>query len=377
MRGWAGAVGRSVRQAVSASELPAPAPRPMRGGSVVFAALTLLALVGAAAQLRAWAVPAWLIALLAPLQTLPLLWARQAPLAAWRPTALGLAVSTSLGYGQGELRWPWPAATVLVMLLVLVTVAATVPRPVVLAVGALTGLFVVLPAAWTVALPPGVVLVALGAVAAALLVGDNVRVRRQVQRELQRQLARHAVLEERSRIARELHDVVAHHMSLIAIQAEAAPISVPDLPDPARETFATIRGTARVALGELRRLVGLLRDETEQAERLPQPGLARVAELTDSARQAGVQVVLRITGPTRPLPPGVVIDAFSRLVVGHSIADHLRAELVVDALELRLKRTQGCYYELTDFRLTVPGLAAASSRSNSAAFRGSRRGCGR
>jgi signal transduction histidine kinase len=277
---------------------------------VVGVALTVLALGGAIVQLRTWGLPGPLAAGLGLVQTVPVLLVGRTPLGAWRLVALGLAVSTLLGYGQGQLGWPWPATSCIVLLVVLYAVASRCERGVVVAVGVLTGLLVMLPAWWTVGLPPGVVVGALAAVAGVLVVGDNVRIRRQVLQELQQELAHAAVLAERSRIARELHDVVAHHLSLIAVQAEAAPHRIAGLSVPARETFTAIRGAARAALAELAHLVGVLRDEAEPAERHPQPGLDRVTDLLAGARQAGVPVDLRIVGASRPLTPGVDLSAY-------------------------------------------------------------------
>ena len=309
--------------------------------------LTVLALAGAAVQLRAWGLPGPLVAGLSMIQTVPLLWVRRAPLGAWGMVALGLAISTLLGHGQGRLAWPWPAASCLVLLVVLYALATRSRRGVVVTVGVFTGLLVVLPALQTVGLPPGVVLVALAAIAGVLVVGDNVRVRRQALQELQRELAHGAVLAERSRIARELHDVVAHHLSLIAIQAEAAPHRVAGLSPPARETFAAIRGAARAALAELGYLVGVLRDKTEPAERLPQPGLGRVTDLLAAARQAGVPVELRIVGTSRPLAPGIDLSAYriaqealsnaTRHAPGSSVTIELRYE--PEAIRIRVTNT--------------------------------------
>ncbi len=103
--------------------------------------------------------------------------------------------------------------------------------------------------------------------------------------------ARRALLEERTRIAREMHDVVAHHMSLIAVQAETAPYRVNDLSPAAREEFTALSATAREALNDLRRLLGVLRSDSP-AEREPQPQLADVAALVDASRRAGVNVEL-------------------------------------------------------------------------------------
>jgi signal transduction histidine kinase len=277
-------------------------------------------LIGAVVQMRAWGVRTGLVAVLAAVQVAPLVWAGRAPLAAWRLMALGLAASTLLGYGQGRLGWPWPAGSCTAFVLVLFAVAAGCGRRLAVTVGVLTGVGVVLPTLFTAHLPPGVALLVLGGVGGIVALGDSVRARRGAQQELRRELARRAVQEERSRMARELHDVVAHHMSMVAVQAEAAPHRIADLPEPARATFGVIRGAAREALAELRRLVGVLRDEAEPAERLPQPGLDRVAELVEGARRAGVPAELRVVGSPRPLSAGVDLSAYRIVQEGLSNA---------------------------------------------------------
>jgi signal transduction histidine kinase len=131
------------------------------------------------------------------------------------------------------------------------------------------------------------------------LLGDLIARRQQSRRviaeqeevnELER--ARRAVLEERARIAREMHDVVAHHMSMIAVQAETAPYRVADLPDTARAELATIATAARSALADMRRLLGVLRQEDDDTPRAPQPGLADIPDLVATAKRAGVPVTL-------------------------------------------------------------------------------------
>jgi len=120
-----------------------------------------------------------------------------------------------------------------------------------------------------------------------------------------------AALAERSRIARELHDVVAHHVSMIAVQAETSRLGLPGLPPAGQDTLAAIGDTARQALTEMRRLVGVLRsDPDEEPEREPQPGLDRLDELVDAARTAGTPVVLHREGPSRALSPGVDLTAY-------------------------------------------------------------------
>jgi signal transduction histidine kinase len=203
------------------------------------------------------------------------------------------------------------------MTMVLFQVAASYQRRTVIGVGLLTALLMLLPAIPLGATPPWLVLILCGAVALVLVLGDAILGRRTAearlaeQAELRRQdLARQAVLEERSRIARELHDVVAHHMSMIAIQAEAAPLKIRDLPPAAQETLVAIRGAAREALAETRRVVGLLRNGDELPERVPQPGLARLDELIEVGRQSGLLVEQVIIGMPRPLAVGVDLSAF-------------------------------------------------------------------
>lgn len=104
-------------------------------------------------------------------------------------------------------------------------------------------------------------------------------------------VSREAATAERSRIARELHDVVAHHVSLVTVRAESAPYVVPDLPDAARDAFGEIATTSRRALDELRDVLGVLgRPDGTEAERAPQPTLADVAGLVAAARRAGARV---------------------------------------------------------------------------------------
>jgi signal transduction histidine kinase len=125
--------------------------------------------------------------------------------------------------------------------------------------------------------------------------------------ELER--ARRAVLEERTRIARELHDVVAHHMSLIAVQAETAPYRLSDLPESAIAEFGSLSAVAREALAEMRRLLGVLRYD-QPAGLAPQPQLSDLPALVDAARHAGVSVELAVPGAMSDVPPGVAVCAY-------------------------------------------------------------------
>ncbi len=154
----------------------------------------------------------------------------------------------------------------------------------------------------------------MGAVLAAipLLAGAYIRSRRSSRVELAEQAKQHegerALLEERQRIAREMHDIVAHHMSVIAIQAEAGPRKIADPPPELVESFRDIRASALDGLTELRRLLGVLRTGTPDTT--PPPGLGQLTGLLDSARSAGVPVALSVSGAPRPLPQGMDLSAY-------------------------------------------------------------------
>jgi signal transduction histidine kinase len=117
---------------------------------------------------------------------------------------------------------------------------------------------------------------------------------------------------ERARIARELHDVVAHHISMISVQAETARLTTPGLPAEGARALRAIGDTARTALTEMRRLLGVLRDDAgAQADRSPQPGLRQLTELVDEARgSTGATVRLVVRGAVEPLDPGVELVAY-------------------------------------------------------------------
>jgi signal transduction histidine kinase len=125
-------------------------------------------------------------------------------------------------------------------------------------------------------------------------------------------LLEHTARGERARIARELHDVVAHHISMIAVQAETARLTTPGLPAAGARRLSAIGDTARAGLAEMRRLLGVLREDTGgPAERAPQPGLAQLNELLDEARDssgAGARLILH--GAPTPLEPGIELAAY-------------------------------------------------------------------
>jgi signal transduction histidine kinase len=116
--------------------------------------------------------------------------------------------------------------------------------------------------------------------------------------------------EERARIARELHDVIAHSVSVIVVQAGAAEPLVDENPEQARDALRSIRSTASDALGEMRRLLGILRTTGDELVLSPQPSVAQLQPLLSQTRAAGLEVELRIEGEPRPLAPGVDLAAY-------------------------------------------------------------------
>jgi signal transduction histidine kinase len=131
--------------------------------------------------------------------------------------------------------------------------------------------------------------------------------------EIAESLVAHTARGERARIARELHDVVAHHISMIAVQAEHARVTTPALPTAAGQRLSAIGDTARAALTEMRRLLGVLREDAraEVAELRPQPGLRQLNDLLDEARDAsGAGTRLILHGQPVTLDPGVELAAY-------------------------------------------------------------------
>ncbi len=153
---------------------------------------------------------------------------------------------------------------------------------------------------------------------AALVVGESVRKRGlavaaldATQEAMAESTRARTVMEERARIARELHDIVAHHLSVITVESEAARLTSPELSADAAGRFEAIAATAREALTETRRLLGVLREDTERdADRAPQPGLDHLDELVDKAQTTGTPIRLLREGAIVQLPVGVDLSAY-------------------------------------------------------------------
>ncbi|EMF53093.1 two component system sensor kinase [Streptomyces bottropensis ATCC 25435] len=258
--------------------------------------------------------------------------------------ALGARV---LDVAADEPFWPWSGPGIFAHAMVLFLLALRLPTRVTAEVLALTALV-------TYVLqevvggrnhePSGALSMAM--FAGVTLLGGALRGRREARSLLVEQTsitaeerARRTVLEERSRIARELHDVVAHHMSVISIQAQVAPYLVENPSEELKENLHGIRQNALEALTELRRVLGVLRSEyppgagpddphaiagvTEGvAPHAPQPTLDRLDALIDNTRAAGLAVVTEIHGQARPLPPGVELSAYR--IVQEALSNALR-----------------------------------------------------
>ncbi len=244
----------------------------------------------------------------------PLLLAARYPLLGWRIAWLALLLAP-LVPAQWRGGWPWGPAQVLVLLVVFCVAGVRYRRPVLWWMWALS----LIPwSLWLVRDLPDLngPITATILFTAGTIAVDSISSRGRAERTLAAQTertelerARRAVLEERTRIARELHDVVAHHMSLIAVQAETAPYRLSELPESARAEFGSLSGVAREALAEMRRLLGVLRYD-QPAGLAPQPQLSDLPALVDSARRAGVSVELAVPPAMGDVPSGVAVCAY-------------------------------------------------------------------
>ncbi|MET7679135.1 histidine kinase [Streptomyces sp. NPDC005423] len=260
------------------------------------------------------------------LTLLPVLMTLVRPAGAFWLSLGSTALCSALGSAWGE--WPWLPGSFLAHLVVL-TVVALRTRPRTAAwMWVLTALYGFLAeGVWGhYDANSGPMLV----VSALLLLGVTVRhIRRQAQQEVTAQQtvtaherSRRTLLEERTTIARELHDVVAHHMSVVAIQAEAAPYRVENPPPELERAFVTIRENAVAALTELRRVLGVVRAEDYEAPDAPQPTLADIDALLANVRDAGLRVEKAVTGAVRELPQGVELSAYR--MVQEALSNTLR-----------------------------------------------------
>ncbi|WP_425575581.1 sensor histidine kinase [Streptomyces gobitricini] len=244
----------------------------------------------------------------------------------WLSLVTAPFVSVLSGFWDG---WPWAPTSFAAHVVVLTVVAARTGPRTSAWMWALTGVYgffceAVLSRGGGAQTAPMLVVSAF-----ALLCVIVLHTRRQAKEEVTAQQtvtaqerSRRTLLEERTTIARELHDVVAHHMSVVAIQAEAAPYRVENPPPELEQAFATIRENAVAALAELRRILGVVRAEDYEAPDAPQPTLADLDSLIANVREAGLTVDATVTGAARELPQGVELSAYR--IVQEALSNVLR-----------------------------------------------------
>jgi signal transduction histidine kinase len=259
---------------------------------------------------------AWWTAIFMATQTLPLAVRRRYPFGV-------MAVVGISGFVYDVLEIPPdPITAIFALMLAVYTVSAYARRR--LAVAAAVGVALALA---VTSLPTvagdqefGDIVNSFALLGGAWVVGENTRYRRR-QADLLREradraerereeLERIAALEERGRLAREIHDVIAHSVSVIAVQAGAARSIAEQRPDRAREALASIEEVSKETMVELRRALGALREPGAEATLIPAPGLDHLDDLVEKVRLAGVSVALSREGEPRELPSGIDLSAY-------------------------------------------------------------------
>ncbi|MEU0355729.1 sensor histidine kinase [Streptomyces cyaneofuscatus] len=283
-----------------------------------------------------YGVPGALAGALGVAQAAPLLMLAHRPLQAWwiifPADTLGALVLLAQPADPHDV-WPWTPPVIVAYLFLLLALGLRETRRTVIAVWAVTGaagavLHLVAPDRSS---GSALLLTILGGV--VLVIGGAVRERGVAQRRLAEQetiseaeRAQRTLLEERTRIARELHDVVAHHMSVITVQADSAPYRISGLPKSAEEEFTAIAAAARESLGEMRRLLSVLRSEGAEGDRAPQPGLDRLQQLVEATVRAGLPAELALSSELASgrgeVPPAVALSAYR--IVQEALANVVR-----------------------------------------------------
>ncbi|MEW1551003.1 sensor histidine kinase [Streptomyces tsukubensis] len=293
---------------------------------------------------------------LAIVQTAPLLMAPTRPLQAWWLvlTADVIGAASLTGAETAGSPWPWPPPVVIGYLILMAFLGLRESRHALIGVWLTTGIagfaFELLRSelsdgVWVLLFVlTGVVLVATGALRER---GDAQRKLAAQESISEAERARRTLLEERTRIARELHDVVAHHMSVITVQADSAPYRIPGLPEQAREEFGTIAASARESLTEMRRLLSVLRSADTGGELAPQPGITRVQQLVEATVRAGVPAELSLSVDPAQVPQAVDLSAYRIVqealanVVRHAPGAVTRVSVVSDGTDLTVVVVNG------------------------------------
>ncbi len=312
-------------------------------------ALGVTALAGLEIWLNSSIQPKWAALVTEVPLSLSLAWRRTLPLLVLAIVAVGTGLEWSLGVSVNQ-----PLVPLLAIVIAMYSVAVNEPlrRAVLGFVLVNAGLAVALVhirghADITVGSFAFGTIIAGGAWAAGLVVRSRTQRAGALARETKRLEAERAaaVAEERARIARELHDVIAHSVSVMVVQAEAAQEVLKKGPERAIEPLQAVQDTGRQAMVEMSRLVGLLREAGEEVGLAPQPGLGDLDALLTQVRDAGLQVQLQVEGQPRQLPLGVDLSAYR--VVQEALTNTLKhagpahAEVIVrytrDALELEIR----------------------------------------
>ncbi|MEU6883478.1 histidine kinase [Streptomyces sp. NPDC046712] len=246
-------------------------------------------------------------------------------LAFWASLAMVPFVAALGSYGDG---WPWGPTSGMAHVVVMTVVAARTRPRTAAWMWVVSAVYAFLATGFLGRGGPDAVAVLFPS-ALVLLFVTVLQVRREAKQEVTAQQtvtaverSKRTLLEERTTIARELHDVVAHHMSVVAIQAEAAPYRVENPPPELEQAFVTIRENAVAALTELRRVLGVVRAEDYEAPDAPQPTLADLEGLIGNVREAGLDVEKTVTGAVRELPQGVELSAYR--IIQEALSNVLR-----------------------------------------------------
>jgi signal transduction histidine kinase len=279
----------------------------------------------------------WWVVVLAAVNTVPLLWRRRYPLLVTAIVGLSTA-GLDLAYQLIEI----PAA----QLVATYTFAALSPplKRMIGVMGTIVGVTasITVPGDELINLTPNAIMFAV-----AYALGTSARARRtriEMLEERARRLAEEqeaAAARERQRIAREMHDILAHSISLVVVQAEAGPVAVRSDPDKAEAVFDTISAIAREALAQLRRTLSVLRED--EPDRQPQPGLDGLGPLVDGVRRAGIAASLQEHGERRPVPADLASTVY-RIVqesltntLKHAAARHVSVRLEWQGGALRVE----------------------------------------
>ncbi len=286
--------------------------KPARNDLVL--ALGVMALAALEVLLNPSVTPKWAAAVTELPFALALAWRRRFPILVVAVVSLGLGVEASLGVPVNE-----PVVPLLVIVIAVFSVSAneslrrSVLGAVVILPGFAVGLFHISGDAEVKLGNFAFGTVILGGVwVAGRLVRSRTQEASRLARETERLEAERliAVADERARIARELHDVIAHSVSVMVVQADAAQEVLKRDPKRAVQPLAAVQETGRQAMVEMSRLVGLLREDGEEVGLAPQPGLSDLDPLADQVRQTGLSVSLRIEGEPTQIPLGVDLTAY-------------------------------------------------------------------